>query len=99
MNKIKKVLVNNLRFYRNRRKLTQTKIAEIINVSTTYYNSIENGKYFPSAEVLECLCNYYNILPYQLFLENPTDFESSTKIDNYSKLKKDLKSVIEKYGF
>ena len=68
---VQKVLINNLRYYRYQLKLTQSQFAELIEVSTNYYNAIENGKYFPSVEVIDRICTVNNIYPYQLFLENP----------------------------
>ncbi len=79
-----KVLINNLRYYRNQLSLTQCQFAELINVSTNYYNAIENGKYFPSVEVIERICNASNIFPYQLFLEEPYENLKDVKYHNKS---------------
>ena len=52
-----KVLISNLRYYRCQLHLTQSQFAELIDVSTNYYNAIENGKYFPSVELIDRICN------------------------------------------
>jgi transcriptional regulator with XRE-family HTH domain len=43
----------------------------MINVSPNYLNAIENGKNFPSINVLQTISEVLEILPYQLFLEYP----------------------------
>lgn len=95
---IKSILINNLRFYRKDKKLTQSQFAEMINVSTNYYNAIENGKYFPSLDVLNVICIQLDIRPYQLFMENPQHL-AKNEINNTKllQLKKEMNSIIESY--
>lgn len=43
----------------------------MIDLTPNYLNAIENGKYFPSPEVIDRICEKLQLLPYQLFLEKP----------------------------
>ena len=95
---LQKIFIDNIRFYRTQKNLTQMDVAEIINVSTNYYNGLENGKYFPSIKVLDSICTGLNILPFQLFIENPfiEDINDSTK-EHIIMLREVLLSIITKY--
>ncbi|BDC94606.1 helix-turn-helix transcriptional regulator [Treponema bryantii] len=100
MNHTQKVLINNLRYYRNQLELTQSQFAELIDVSTNYYNALENGKYFPSVEVIDKICNATNLFPYQLFLENPYNNLQEVKIlnKNISRLKNEILRLFNEYS-
>lgn len=96
---VQQVLINNLRYYRYQLQLTQSQFAELIDVSTNYYNAIENGKYFPSAEVIDRICTVNNIFPYQLFLENPCDNLNEIQSHNrkITLLKKEVMQLFNNY--
>jgi len=57
------------------------KLSEMIDVTPNYLNAVENGKNFPSPDVIQRIIEALNILPYQLFLEFPGDL----KIEKYRK--------------
>ena len=63
--------IENLRFWRKKRGLSQQKLSEMVNVSPNYLNAVENGKNFPSPEVIQQVSDVLELMPYQLFLENP----------------------------
>ena len=65
--------IENLRFWRKERGISQLKLSEMVNISPNYLNAVENGKNFPSPEVIQKICDTLEILPYQLFLEHPAD--------------------------
>ena len=71
MTHVQQVFVNNLRFYRTNAGYTQVEFAVTIEVSPNYLNAVENGKYFPSPDVMQRICTTLKLLPYQLFLEQP----------------------------
>ena len=71
MTDFQRVFVLNLRFLRSQKNLSQTKLSELIDVSPNYFNTVENGKSFPSPEVVQRIIETLDILPYQLFLEYP----------------------------
>ena len=71
MTHLQKVFINNLRFYRTNANFTQVDFAAEIEVSPNYLNAVEIGKYFPSPDVLQKMCDALHLSPYQLFLEQP----------------------------
>jgi len=71
MTNFQQVFILNLRYLRTQKELSQVKFSELIDVSPNYLNAIENGKNFPSPEVLQRIIDVLGILPYQLFLEYP----------------------------
>ena len=53
MTNIKKHLGSNIKLYRTNLGISQAKMAEMVNMATNYLGLIENGKKFPSAEMIE----------------------------------------------
>jgi len=53
MTNIKKHLGTNIKYYRIKCGFSQAKFAEMVNMATNYLGLIENGKKFPSAEMIE----------------------------------------------
>ena len=81
MTHIHKLFVQNLRFFRNERKINQIQLSEMVNITPNYLNAVENGKNFPSPEVLQRIVDALEILPYQLFLEHPYGLKISSNND------------------
>ncbi len=73
-------LGRNLRDLRKKRNLTQSALAEIIGIETHNLNRIENGKSFPQAKTLVNIINYFEIFPYELFLEHDEKISSIVNI-------------------
>ena len=73
MTHFQKVFIDNLRYWRKKREISQVKLAEMVNISPNYLNAVENGKNFPSSEVIQHICNSLEVMPYQLFLEYPAE--------------------------
>ena len=101
------IFVRNLRFLRNQRELSQLKLSELVNITPNYLNAVENGKNFPSPEVLQRIIDVLDVLPYQLFLEHPENpkmiknKEKSILLQELAHLKQqfnsDIAKIIEKY--
>ena len=73
MTHFQRVFIDNLRYWRKKREISQVKLAEMLNISPNYLNAVENGKNFPSPEVIQHICDSLEIMPYQLFLEYPAE--------------------------
>ena len=71
MTHFQKLFIQNLRFFRNERNISQIELSELVNITPNYLNAVENGKNFPSPQVLQKIIDVLDILPYQLFLEHP----------------------------
>jgi putative transcriptional regulator len=61
---------------RKEKKLNTKEIAQILGVSPTHYNDIENGKRNPSIELSLKISEFFNV-PVLKFLEERTRFETS----------------------
>jgi transcriptional regulator with XRE-family HTH domain len=73
MTRFQETFIRNLRSFRKEKGFSQLKFSEIINISPNYLNAVENGKNFPSPEVVQTIADALEILPYQLFLEYSID--------------------------
>ena len=100
MTHVQEIFIKNLRYYRNTAGFSQLAFSEKIGLSPNYLNAVENGKNFPSTEVIQKIVDVLNILPYQLFLEDP---KSSNQADSReiqqlaNNLKKDLNTCIDTF--
>ena len=68
--KLRKIFIDNLKKIRKEKKISQMKIAELCETSTSYIGEIEIGKKFPSVEMIEKLANALNIKACELFMED-----------------------------
>jgi transcriptional regulator with XRE-family HTH domain len=83
--------------------------SEKIGISPNYLNAVENGKNFPSPEVIQTILDALDIQPYQLFLEQPIEIGAGTEINQKSevivqelmgvreKLINEINNIIKKY--
>jgi transcriptional regulator with XRE-family HTH domain len=79
----------------------------MINISPNYLNAVENGKNFPSPEVIQNISTALELLPYQLFLERPVDLPAAPEEEKiaiiqdltYVKQKciREIDAIIKKY--
>jgi len=53
MTNIKKLLGSNIKFYRVNLGISQEKLAEMASMAANYLGLLENGKKFPSSEMIE----------------------------------------------
>ena len=89
--------IENLRFWRKKKGISQLKLSEMINISPNYLNAVENGKNFPSPEVIQHISDTLELMPYQLFLEFPAEEVpvNSMVFDLLEKKQKFIKEIIE----
>ncbi len=98
--KLKEVFINNLKFYRKQKGLTQNELTLAIDKSYNYINSVEQGKMMPSFEVIEQICQVLQIHPALLFDEKASPeniklFDKDSYINEISEnLFSRLKSLI-----
>ena len=64
---IKVKLGDKLKQLRKQRKLTQEQLAELVSVDFRHISYLENGKSFPSSELIERLCKTLNVTYSELF--------------------------------
>lgn len=100
MTHVQEIFIKNLRYYRNTAGFSQLAFSEKIGLSPNYLNAVENGKNFPSTEVIQKMIDVLKIMPYQLFLEEPksaNQADSREMLQLANNLKKDLTTQIDNF--
>jgi transcriptional regulator with XRE-family HTH domain len=103
MTHFQKLFIENLRFWRKKRGISQLKLSEMVNISPNYLNAVENGKNFPSPEVIQYISDILELMPYQLFLEHPAEETAvGTVVSELTVIKqrliKEINELIQKYS-
>ena len=80
MIELKKTFGKNVRYYRFKKKYTQAKLAELLDVSTNYISRVERGQHSASFDVIEELSKILDVEPYKLFLK-PKDMGLPLRVD------------------
>jgi transcriptional regulator with XRE-family HTH domain len=80
MTNIKKHLGSNIKYYRTNNGISQAKLAEIVNMATNYLGLVENGKKFPSAEMIERIATALGKDSTDLFALSPIEEDWKEKI-------------------
>ena len=100
MIKIKELFGKKIKEYRKNRKLTQAQLSEMVNVDDKHISCIENGKNFPSAELIERFSIALDVEPKDLFefyyFQESTDLKESI-IKMLEKLDYNELSLTHKY--
>lgn len=65
------MIINNVRLYRRKRKLTQTELAHMVYVTKNTISSIELGHYYPSLSLAFALSEVFDCSIYDLFVYIP----------------------------
>jgi len=63
-------LGQNIAFYRNRRKLTQLKLSELVEISRNHLSRIENADCAVSLDTVFAIAGALGVEPYKLFQDN-----------------------------
>lgn len=79
INKTRKILANNIVYWRLQRKWSQEEFAYRLKSSSQYVSDIENGKRNISSDYMDRLAIVLNIEPHELLIERPA--VSSRRID------------------
>jgi transcriptional regulator with XRE-family HTH domain len=79
-----KVFIFNMKKYRKKRRLSQLKLAVMLNTSTSYIGEIEINNKVPSMEMVEKIAKALEVEPFRLFVDDTSREEENTPIaDNY----------------
>ena len=79
-----KVFTFNMKKYRKKRRLSQMKLAEMLNTSTSYIGEIEINSRVPSMDMVERIAKALNIEPFRLFVDDKgRTGEDTQEADNY----------------
>lgn len=67
MNTIREIFINNLKYYRKRKGLSQEKLSYAVGKSMAYINQIENKDTWPQPEMVDKIAAALNITSSELF--------------------------------
>ena len=103
MNSIRETFVNNLKFYRNQKGISQEKLSYAVGKSIAYINQIENRDSWPQPEMVDKIAVALEIPSSALFEENGSPqnkknlfentFGKSLENELLSRIEKDVKEV------
>jgi transcriptional regulator with XRE-family HTH domain len=90
---IKNIFILNLKKFRNRRGISQMKLAELCGTATNYIGEIEIGRRFPSLKLIEKIGQVLEIEPYRFFIDDSERklSELDETIDSIARLPDDLR--------
>lgn len=71
--------IENLKYYRNQKNISQAKLAEMCECATPTIGCIESARQFPSFELLFKIADALGINPADLFLRNASKCVSETR--------------------
>ena len=96
---LKEVFINNLKFYRKQKGMTQNDLTLAIDKSYNYINSVEQGKLIPSFDVIEKICEVLEIKASWLFDEkaSPENIKTFSKEEYITEISDKLFNNLKKY--
>ena len=104
MSSLRDIFIQNLKFYRKQKSITQEKLSEAIGMSPSYINAVETKASFPQPEVIEKIAEKLEIPAYYLFKFdacpenamqfNPEQFAKGISDTLYEKIHNDIVDVI-----
>lgn len=68
-NKTRKLLANNIIYFRHKNNWSQEKLAEEMKSSPAYISQLENAKRNVTSDFFDKIADTFNIEPYQLLIE------------------------------
>lgn len=71
INKTRKILANNIVYWRLQRKWSQEEFAYRLGSSPQYVSTMENGKRNISSDYIDHLATIFKIEPHELLIERP----------------------------
>lgn len=66
MTHFQEIFIKKLRLYRTNAGFSQLAFSEKINLSPSYLNAVENGKNFPSPDVIQKILDVLHLMPIRI---------------------------------
>ena len=84
--RVQEIFAKNLRAERKKLRLSQAKVAELVGISLSFYQTLELATKFPSPEKISDIANCFRVPVYKLFIERPEidEMSSSELLDRFS---------------
>lgn len=97
MDKYQEEFINNLKFYRKEKGISQEKLAELCEVSTSTISCVESFHQNPSFELLLKIAEALNIHPADLFLRDASKVQGLNFYSKYRKLIQNCEYISESH--
>jgi len=81
---VKKIFGSNLHSYRKLRGFSQEQLAEKLNISTKHLSTLETGKVFASAELIEKFSETLNVSVASLFYTSEDKYLDDSELSKIS---------------
>jgi transcriptional regulator with XRE-family HTH domain len=75
------IFVFNLKKFRKKRNVSQMKLAEMLDTSTSYIGEIEINRKTPSMEMVEKIANALDIEPFRLFIDDESRNDKNSPLN------------------
>ena len=95
MSPYQSAFIENLKYYRNEKQISQAKLAELCNCGTGTIGSIEAAKQNPSFDLLFRIADVLQIHPADLFLRNSSRTDDKTRLHIENLLAEGLRTMLE----
>jgi len=95
VNKYQADFINNLKFYRKQNGISQEKLAELCDVSTSTISCVESFHQNPSFDLILKIAEALSIHPADLFLRNTSKIPNQDLYRKYDNLLKNCESIPE----
>ena len=76
---LEELVIYNIKRYRKIKRMSQEKLAEKCETSTSYIGLLEIGKNIPKLSTIERIAKALEIEPHMLFVNSDTDFKEAKK--------------------
>ena len=95
MNSYSKDFIENLKYYRKQKRITQEKLAELCDVATSTIGCIESAQQYPSFDLLYKIAEVLEIHPANLFLKDASNIKGLDIIHKLNSIPNESRSSIE----
>jgi len=80
---LRAILGKGVRFYRQKRQLSQADLAKKAGISITFLSNIERGIKYPTSDTLSALANGLEVEVYELFRHDPSPAEHRVLFERF----------------
>ena len=96
---LKKILGKRIKFFRKKQGLSQTQLAELVNIEMKSLSRIESGHNYPQCENLVAIARVLKVAPWQLYFDEKEPDLETMKKEIISALDKDKSKITPLYQY
>lgn len=96
---LKKILGKRIKFFRKKQGLSQTQLAELVNIEMKSLSRIESGHNYPQCENLVAIARVLKVAPWQLYFDEKEPDLETMKKEIISAIDKDKSKITPLYQY